>query len=115
VHDVDIPQWVVDRVVKRRGVEHVFTDLDPARTALIVIDMQNAFMLPGVAFVEIETAREIVPNINRLAAAMRAAGGTVVWIVTTYTDEVSVDWSNLLPALHARQRRPTKRRLGEGY
>ena len=24
---------------------------------------------------------------------MRAAGGTVVWIVTTYTDEVSTDWS----------------------
>src|SRR5258708_30061895 len=24
---------------------------------------------------------------------MRAAGGTVVWIMTTYTDDVSVDWS----------------------
>jgi len=34
-----------------------------------------------------------VPNVNRLADAMRAAGGTVVWIVTTYTDDVSVDWS----------------------
>ncbi|WP_319454117.1 MULTISPECIES: isochorismatase family cysteine hydrolase [unclassified Mycobacterium] len=93
MHDVEIPQWVVDRVIKRRGAEHVFTDLDPARTALIVIDMQNAFMLPGVAFVEIKTAPQIVPNINRLAAAMRAARGAVVWIVTTYTDEVSADWS----------------------
>jgi len=93
MHDIDIPRWVVDRVIKRRGAEHVFTDLDPAKTALIVIDMQNAFMLPGVAFVEIKSASEIVPNINRLAAAMRVAGGTVVWIVTTYTDEVSVDWS----------------------
>ena len=55
--------------------------------------MQNAFMLPGVAFVEIKTAPAIVPNINRLACALRASGGTVVWIVTTYTDEVSVDWS----------------------
>jgi ureidoacrylate peracid hydrolase len=93
MHDIDIPRWVVDRLIKRRGAEHVFTDLDPGRTALIVIDMQNAFMLPGVAFVEIESAPDIVPNINRLAAAMRAAGGTVVWIVTTYTDEVSTDWS----------------------
>ena len=93
MHDIDIPRWVVDRVIKRRGAEHVFTDLEPAKTALIVIDMQNAFMLPGVAFVELKSAPEIVPNINRLAAAMRVAGGTVVWIVTTYTDEVSVDWS----------------------
>jgi ureidoacrylate peracid hydrolase len=50
-------------------------------------------MVPGVAFVEIKTAPEIVPNVNRLADAMRAAGGTVVWIVTTYTDEVAIDWS----------------------
>ena len=78
MHDIDIPRWVVDRVIKRRGAEHVFTDLDPGSTALIVIDMQNAFMLPGVAFVEITSAPDIVPNINRLAAAMRAAGGTVV-------------------------------------
>jgi ureidoacrylate peracid hydrolase len=93
LHDIDIPRWAVDRVLKRRGAEHVFTDLDPARTALIVIDLQNAFMLPGVAFVEIETAPQIVPNVNRLADTMRASGGTVVWIVTTYTDAVAVDWS----------------------
>jgi ureidoacrylate peracid hydrolase len=93
MHNIDIPRWAVERVIKRRGAEHVTVDLDPARTALIVIDMQNAFMLPGVAFVEIKTAPDIVPNINRLASALRAAGGTVVWIVTTYTDEVSIDWS----------------------
>jgi hypothetical protein len=67
LHDIDIPSWAVERVIKRRGAEHVFTDLDPARTALIAIDMQNAFMLPGVAFVEIKAAPTIVPNINRLA------------------------------------------------
>jgi hypothetical protein len=50
-------------------------------------------MVPGVAFVEIKTAPEIVPNVSRTADAMRAAGGTVVWIVTTYTDEVAIDWS----------------------
>ena len=32
---------------------------------------------------DIATAREIVPAINRLAGAMRAAGGHVVWIQTT--------------------------------
>jgi ureidoacrylate peracid hydrolase len=93
VHNIDIPRWAVDRVIKRRGAEHVFEDFDPARTALIVIDMQNAFMLPGVAFVVIKTAPEIAPNINRLATAVRSAGGTVVWIRMTYTDQASVDWS----------------------
>lgn len=93
MHKLAIPQTVTDRVIARRGKEHVFDDLDPARTALIVVDMQNGFMLPGVAFAEIKMAPKIVPNINRLAAALRAAGGTVVWIVTTFTPEVEQEWS----------------------
>jgi ureidoacrylate peracid hydrolase len=93
MHKVAIPQTIVDRVIARRGREHVFDDFDPARTALIVVDLQNGFMMPGVAFAEIPEAREIVPNVNRLAAALRAAGGTVVWIVTTYEPAVDREWS----------------------
>jgi ureidoacrylate peracid hydrolase len=93
MHKVAIPQTIVDRVIKRRGKEHVFEDYDPARTALIVVDLQNGFMMPGIAFAEIPTAREIVPNVNRLAASLRAAGGTVVWIVTTYEPAVDREWS----------------------
>ncbi|HEV8016002.1 MAG TPA: cysteine hydrolase [Stellaceae bacterium] len=93
MHKLAIPQNIVERVIARRGKEHVFDDFDPARTALIVVDMQNGFMLPGVAFTEIAEAREIVPNINRLASALRAAGGTVVWIVTTYEPAVDREWS----------------------
>jgi ureidoacrylate peracid hydrolase len=95
MHKVSIPQSVVDRVTKRHGREHVYADLDPARTALVVVDMQNAFMLPGVAHSPCLAAQDIVPNINRLAAAVRAAGGVVVWIKTTYTDETLADWSAL--------------------
>ncbi|MGH7033288.1 MAG: cysteine hydrolase family protein, partial [Stellaceae bacterium] len=93
MHKLAIPQTIIDRVIARRGKEHVFDDLDPARTALIVVDLQNGFMMPGVAFAEIPEAREIVPNVNRLAAALRAAGGTVVWIVTTYEPAVDREWS----------------------
>ena len=110
MHDIDIPQWVVDRVIKHRGAEHVFTNLDPAKTALIVIDMQNAFMLPGVGFAEIKTAPEIVPNINRLAAAVRSAGATVVWIAMTHTDDVEVNWTHLRRALHRGNRRAARAR-----
>jgi ureidoacrylate peracid hydrolase len=95
MHRINIPQSVIDRVVARHGREHVHADLDPARTALVVVDMQNAFMLPGVAHSPCLMAQEIVPNINRLAQAVRATGGTVVWIKTTYTDETLQSWSTL--------------------
>ena len=95
MHKTTIPQSVIDRVVARHGREHVHEDLDPARTALVVVDMQNAFMLPGVAHSPCLAAQDIVPNINRLAQAVRDTGGTVVWIKTAYTDETLEDWSTL--------------------
>jgi len=44
MHKISISQSVIDRVVARRGREHIFDDLDPAKTALVVVDMQNGFM-----------------------------------------------------------------------
>src|ERR1700716_1156968 len=93
MHTLSIPQSVVDRVVARRGREHVYDALDPAKTALLVVDMQNAFMLPGVAHSLCPMAEKIVPNINRLAQAVRAAGGTGVWVKTTFTKEALRSWS----------------------
>jgi ureidoacrylate peracid hydrolase len=93
MHTLSIPPSVVDRVVARRGREHIHDDLDPARTALVVVDMQNAFMLPGVAHSLCPMAEKIVPNINRLAQAVRAAGGAVVWIKTTFKEDVLESWS----------------------
>jgi ureidoacrylate peracid hydrolase len=95
MHKLAIPQSVIDRVVARHGREHVHDDLDPRKTALVVVDMQNAFMLPGVAHALCPLAQTIVPNINRLALAVRATGGTVVWIKTTYTDATLDNWSTL--------------------
>jgi len=79
-------------VLERRGRLNPFDGLDPARTALIVVDLQNGFMAPGQP-AEIAPAREIVPNVNRLAAATRAASGTVVWIQNTITPESEKSWS----------------------
>jgi len=95
MHKVSIPRSVIDRVVARHGREHVHADLMPAKTALVVVDMQNAFMLPGVAHSPCLMAQEIVPNINRLADAVRQTGGTVVWIKTAYTDDTLENWSTL--------------------
>jgi ureidoacrylate peracid hydrolase len=93
MHKIAIPRSVVERVIARRGREFVYDNLDPRRTAIVVVDMQNAFMLPGVAHALCPMAREIVPNINRLAQAVRASGGTVVWIKTTYTADTLNEWS----------------------
>lgn len=84
MHVVNIPKWAVDRVVERHGTAHPYADLDPARTALVVVDMQNGFMVEGVAHALCRAAVGIVPNVNRLAAAVRRTGGKVVWISNTY-------------------------------
>src|SRR3979411_435240 len=93
MHTLSIPQPIVDRVTARRGREHIHENLDPAKTALVVVDMQNAFMLPGVAHALCPMAERIVPNINRLAQAVRATGGGVVWIKTTFKDDALHSWS----------------------
>jgi len=107
MHKLSIPQSVTDRVIERRGQEHCFADLDPAKTALVVVDMQNAFMMPGVGHAVCDMAREIVPNINRLADAVRKTGGAVVWIKTRFTEASLKEWSNsyafLLPERKAKR------------
>jgi len=93
MHKVSIPQSVIDDVVKSRGREHIFDNLDPTKTALIVVDLQNGFMMKGVAHALCEEAIEIVPNVNRLAETVRRTGGTVVWIQNAATPESMQSWS----------------------
>jgi ureidoacrylate peracid hydrolase len=93
MHAFTVPKSVTDRVVARRGRPHVYDDVDPAKSALLVVDMQNAFMLPGVAHSLCPMAEKIVPNVNRLARTVRATGGTVFWIKTTFTREALRSWS----------------------
>jgi len=81
-----ISDAIVQRVIQRRGVEHSFADLDPAKTALAVIDPQHAFMNDAVGFAVVPAARDIVPAVNRLAATVRETGGGVFWIKMTHDD-----------------------------
>lgn len=92
MHNAQINPSVVARVTERRGGLRVFDSLDPRRTAHIVVDLQNGFMAPG-AIAEIGTAREFVPNVNAISAALRAAGGLVVYIQNTFDDVAIQTWS----------------------
>jgi ureidoacrylate peracid hydrolase len=118
MHKISISQSIVDRVVARRGREHIFDDLVPSKTALVVVDMQNGFMPTETAHSPCPAAVEIVPNINRLAQAVRATGGAVVWIQTAYTDETLTSWSTLYGMVGPSGAEKRKRSLsvgGKGY
>lgn len=83
MHKIEIPDEILQACIRRRGSVHVFDRIDVARTALVVIDMQNSWVEPGAAL-EIPAARSIVDNINGLAAALRGRGGRVAWTQSTF-------------------------------
>lgn len=117
MHEFELPETVRAQVRRRRARPHAYERFNPASTALIVVDMQNYFMQPGMPAC-CDTAREIVPNVNRLAGALRDAGGTVVWVVTEALPAVANDWANLyeLSDEHVREARIAKLAPGsEGH
>jgi ureidoacrylate peracid hydrolase len=93
LNGVNIPDAIAERVIKRRGREHSFSDLDPVRTALVVIDLQHAFMNDEVGFAPVPAARDIVPAVNRLAAAVRQSGGGIFWVKMTHDERCFDEWS----------------------
>ena len=113
MHRIAIPRDVVAAVMKKRGRLHLFDELDAQRSALIVVDMQNAFVAPGWSRLEVPVSREIVPAINHLAATFRAAGGTVVWTQMAAYDDGS--WNvYLYRFLNAQRRAAVLRTLAPG-
>lgn len=88
------PQALVDRILERRGRFRIYEHLEPRRTALLVVDLQVHFMQPGSPS-EMPSAREVVPAVNRLAGALRARGGHVVWVISTYGPDPADRWPNL--------------------
>ena len=84
--------WIVERVVARQGTLHPYDTLDAASTAFVIVDLQKYYTQPGFQG-ECAPARGIFDNVNKLAAAMRARGGKVVWIKTS-ADGADQFWSH---------------------
>jgi ureidoacrylate peracid hydrolase len=95
VHTISIPASITQRVIGRRGKLKIYERLEGPRTALVVIDLQNAFLLEGMPSY-IRGATGLIPHVNKLAAALRSVGGTVAWLQHTYDPLWSVyaDFSN---------------------
>src|SRR3981189_1186427 len=102
-HDFSVPAHLVDRVPTRTGRAHPFDVIEPAKTAFVVVDMQNYFMKPGFQG-EVPKARAIVPAVNRLASPGRELGGHVGWIKNA-TNDTRESWSVFHDWLHTPQRR----------
>lgn len=107
MHPLAIPPEIVARVEARCGRAHPFDDLDPRRTAFVVIDMQVGFMDPAISHACCPMAERIVPAVNRLAAAVRQAGGGVVWVQNTHDESCETEWTVMqrmvTPAARARR------------
>jgi len=91
MHKAGILDAVAKRAVRNRGGVAVFDRPDPRRTAHVVVDLQNGFMAQGQA-TEVPMARAIVPNVNRISAVLRAAGGIVVYLQHTADAEAVRSW-----------------------
>jgi ureidoacrylate peracid hydrolase len=92
MHSYVIPDAVRARVLRSQGRLVSHDKIDAARTALVVVDMQNHFVAEGFP-AEVPLSREIVPVINRVARAIRGAGGQVAWVQTTATGALE-HWAN---------------------
>jgi isochorismate hydrolase len=78
-HPSGINQAIVDKIVARRGRLHAYPTIDPKRTALIGIDLDDHTVRrmidePGVS--------AVLKHINGLSRSIREHGGTVVWVTT---------------------------------
>src|SRR6476646_1910934 len=86
MHIAGILDAVRERASRYRGGVAVFDSLNPRQTAHIIVDLQNGFMDHGQV-AEVPMARAIVPNVNRISTALRAAGGVVIYTQHTLDAE----------------------------
>ncbi|WP_459624135.1 cysteine hydrolase family protein [Burkholderia sp. 3C] len=87
-------------------------EIDVARSAVVVIDMQNDFCHPEGWFaqkgVSVKAARKPIPVIAELLPAWRRAGGRVVWL----NWGIRADLANLSATIHFKGKRSAD---GVGY
>ncbi|MEE2955855.1 MAG: cysteine hydrolase [Pseudomonadota bacterium] len=99
LHNVQLSPAIVQHVVKRRGGKfHAYDQINPANTALIIIDMQNLWLQNGMAGYSPYCAG-IVPVVNKLTAAFRKAGSKIYWVKAMYGDDAPKTWSSYMEYL----------------
>ncbi|MGB3068540.1 MAG: isochorismatase family cysteine hydrolase [Ottowia sp.] len=96
----------------RFGAQPQPVEIDIARSAVIVIDMQNDFCHPEGWFAQkglgVKATRKPIPVLQRLLPAWRKAGGAVVWL----NWGIRADRLNLSPTIQFKGKRSSE---GVGY
>ena len=111
----DLPEELIRIIAARHAQRGGPASYRPDETALLVIDMQEMFLAPG-APLEVPAARNICDNINRLASALRGAGGTVAWVYTTLPKAGSPrDWIYLSEFVAPERQQLIRSGLSEGH
>jgi nicotinamidase-related amidase len=82
MHKIHLPDWAVAR---GRNLND-FPTIDPARTALVAIDMQNVFMEPDEVFGNPNTL-DIIETVNLAVRTLRDAGARIIWTRQTVSHE----------------------------
>ena len=75
-HPSGIPEKIVRKVVARRGRLHAFETIEPARTALVVIDLDVATVGGD------DVCQRMASTVNAVASAVRSSGGVVAWVLS---------------------------------
>ncbi len=112
-----VPPALEKKLIARRGRLHAYESFDPKKTALVVVDMQNFFMADGELMAASGSA-DIVPNVNRLACAVRESGGHVVWIKALAEAPGTDGWEPFHALFHEKaqaRRLDSMNRHGEGF
>jgi ureidoacrylate peracid hydrolase len=91
MHELSLDPAVVARARERRGGDYAFSHIEPARTALLAIDMQN-WTMDRASPTYIPRAESLAGPVNRVARALRDSGGTVVWAQMQASDDAQQGW-----------------------
>jgi ureidoacrylate peracid hydrolase len=103
----------IEKITRRDGAPHSVTTFNPATTALLVIDMQNFYMVEGqISYCP--NAHPIVPNINGLVQSMRNTGGNIIWVRNVTNEAAFRTWSNHYGRMKPAIIDARKRELAEG-
>ena len=103
----------IEKVTARDGAAHSVVAFEPAKTALLVIDMQNFYLMEGQG-AYCAPAKSLVPNINRLAETMRRIGGTVIWARNIVDARALKSWSTHYDRMTDARRAARARGLAKG-
>jgi ureidoacrylate peracid hydrolase len=97
MHQTVISEQALAMSARMRG-DKTPLPLVPAKTAHVIIDLQNGFMAPG-SVAETPMNHAIMPNVNRLSSAAREAGAVNIFLRFTYDPDWTGFYGRFAPGL----------------